>query len=73
LLDPNCNVYYDYLVNNRIMATTTIDFHSFFKLRTPPPKFDVLSRAANDPDQWLMALISLYVYSIDGRFQAKPM
>jgi len=74
LLDPNCNVYYDFLENERRLATTTIDFHSFFRLiNKPVPRLDVVSRNPDDPNSWFMALISLYVYSIDRRYQAKPM
>ncbi len=73
MLDSKCNIYYDYLVNNRIVATTTIDFHSFFKIKRQPIRFNIISRGPNDPDQWFIALISLYIHSIDGRFQAKSM
>jgi hypothetical protein len=73
LLDPKCNVYYDFLDNEKRLATTTIDFHSFFHLNKPVPRFKVITREADDPNQWLMALISLYVYSIDKYYQAKSM
>ncbi len=74
LRDPNCNMYYDFVDNkDRKIATTTFDFHSFFKLKELPPKFNVISRENDDPNPWLIALLTMYIHSIDGRFQAKPM
>jgi len=73
LLDPNCNLYYDFTENDRKLATTKIDFHSFFRISNPPPRFEVFTRNVEDPNSWLIALISLYIHSIDRHYQAKPM
>ncbi len=73
LLDPHCNLYYDFTEDQRKMAITTIDFHSFFKFRNPPAKFELIEYQPDDPNSWLIALVSMYIHSIDGHYQAKPM
>ena len=73
LSDPYCNKYYEFMENNRKIASTTIDFHSFLKFNIPPPRFDVSAREDDDPNPWLIAMILMYIYSIDGHYQVKSM
>ena len=73
LWDSKCNQYYEFQDGTRIIAKTTIDLHSYFKLRTPPIVFQLVNREVHDPDPWLIALITRYVKAIDGRFEASSM